>query len=186
MSGQRYLSYSFFTIRTAKHATIRPFSSTERGLSLAKLARHSLPRIESWHPVGKVRTSRSTASKKTLLVVDDDPSVLTFVHDVLHEGGHHVLSAPNGPEGLSLATNHAGEIHLLLSDFQMPGMSGIDLATAITRDRPNIKVLMMSGFADGMLVLNEGWHFLAKPFIPSQLRALVTGLLFPDKSRFRE
>jgi hypothetical protein len=41
---------------------------------------------------------------------------------------------------------------------------------------------MMSGFAEGMLVLNEGWHYLTKPFIPSQLRALVRGLLFPEKS----
>jgi hypothetical protein len=46
-------------------------------------------------------------------------------------------------------------------------------------DRPQLKVLMMSGFTSGMLVLNEGWHFLAKPFIPSQLRALILGLVFP-------
>jgi hypothetical protein len=38
----------------------------------------------------------------------------------------------------------------------------------------------MSGFTDGMLVLNEGWHFLAKPFITSQLRTLVSGLVLPD------
>jgi DNA-binding NtrC family response regulator len=75
-----------------------------------------------------------------------------------------------------------GEIHLLLSDFQMPGMSGIELATQMSVDRPQLKVLMMSGFTEGMLVLNEGWHFLAKPFIPSQLRALVSGLLFPERS----
>lgn len=65
-------------------------------------------------------------------------------------------------------------------------MSGIQLATEMTTSRPNLKVLLMSGFTEGMLVLNEGWHFLAKPFIPSQLRALVTGLLYPDKSRFRK
>jgi hypothetical protein len=41
------------------------------------------------------------------------------------------------------------------------------------------------GFPGGMLVLNDGWHFLAKPFVPSQLRALVMGLLFPDRSKFR-
>ena len=44
---------------------------------------------------------------------------------------------------------------------------------------------MMSGFTSGMLVLYEGWHFLAKPFIASQLRAIVSGLLFPENgSRF--
>jgi FixJ family two-component response regulator len=55
----------------------------------------------------------------------------------------------------------------------MPGMSGIDLATEMTIERPHLQVLLMSGFPAGMLVLNEGWHFLAKPFIGSQLRALV-------------
>jgi CheY-like chemotaxis protein len=80
---------------------------------------------------------------------------------------------------------YAGEIHLLLSDFQMPEMSGVELATAITIDRPKIKVLLMSAFPAGMLVLNEGWHFPAKPFIHSQLRALISGLVFPDQdSRF--
>jgi DNA-binding response OmpR family regulator len=59
----------------------------------------------------------------------------------------------------------------------MPVMSGIDLATELSLERPQLKVLMMSGFTGGMLILNEGWHFLAKPFIPSQLRALIVGLI---------
>jgi FixJ family two-component response regulator len=58
----------------------------------------------------------------------------------------------------------------------MPGMSGVDLATRLSHERPGIKVLLMSGCAEGMLVLNEGWHFLAKPFIASQLCALIAGL----------
>jgi len=67
----------------------------------------------------------------------------------------------------------------------MPEMDGIQLATAMSIDRPQLKVLMMSGFTGGMLVLNEGWHFLPKPFISSQLLALVVGLVSPDqKSRF--
>ena len=40
----------------------------------------------------------------------------------------------------------------------------------------------MSGYPEGMLVLNEGWHFLAKPFVPSQLRALIEGLITPNKT----
>jgi DNA-binding NtrC family response regulator len=69
----------------------------------------------------------------------------------------------------------------------MPGVSGIELATRMTLERPKLKVLLMSGFTEGMLVLNEGWHFLAKPFINSQLRALIVGLVSPDRdSRFTE
>jgi CheY-like chemotaxis protein len=137
--------------------------------------------------VGEVPSKplNSGVNKKTILVVDDDPTILEVTHRLLLDGGHYVLSSRNGPEALLLSQNHPGDIDLLLTDFQMPEMSGIDLATAVTLDRPAIKVLMMSGFAGGMLVLNEGWHFLAKPFVASQLRSLVKGLLFPDNSRFR-
>jgi CheY-like chemotaxis protein len=114
-------------------------------------------------------------------VVDDDPQVLAVVKALLANCKYDILTAGNGFEALQKSRAFQGEIHLLLSDFQMPGMSGIELGTVMTSDRPNLKVLLMSGFDGGMLVLNEGWHFLAKPFIASQLRALVTGLVFPDK-----
>jgi two-component system cell cycle sensor histidine kinase/response regulator CckA len=127
----------------------------------------------------------SPNDQKTILVVDDDASILNVVSKLLIVGGHNVLTASSGAEALQQSSNYSGEIHLLLSDFQMPGMSGIELAIRMSVDRPQLKVLMMSGFTGGMLVLNEGWHFLAKPFIPSQLRALISGLLFPEKgSRF--
>jgi DNA-binding NtrC family response regulator len=125
---------------------------------------------------------------KTILVVDDEPAELQLVSQVLAGGDYNILTAGSGSQGLQQSRQFDGEIALLLSDFQMAGgMSGIDLATAMTVDRPELKVLMMSGFPGGMLILNEGWHFLAKPFIASQLRSLVTGLVFPDKaSRFAE
>ena len=118
-------------------------------------------------------------------MVDDDPDVLKFVSTLLADGDYHVLTASSGAAALQQSKDYKGEIHLLLSDFQMPGMSGIELATQMCVERPQLKVLMMSGFTEGMLVLNEGWHFLAKPFVPSQLCALILGLVFPDRnSRF--
>ena len=127
----------------------------------------------------------SPNDQKTILVVDDDADILQFVAELLGEGRYNVLTASSGAEALQQASNYSGEIHLLLADFQMPEMSGIELATQMSVGRPQLKVLMMSGFTGGMLVLNEGWHFLAKPFIASQLRALISGLLFPEKgSRF--
>jgi CheY-like chemotaxis protein len=121
------------------------------------------------------------SNRKVILLVDDDAVVLQFVSEILITGGYKVLTAANGPEAIQRSVDYAGEVDLLLSDFQMPGMSGIDVATTMTTTRPRLKVLMMSGFADGMLILNEGWHFLAKPFIPSQLLALIGGLISPDK-----
>jgi DNA-binding NtrC family response regulator len=125
---------------------------------------------------------KQTSRKKTILVVDDEPRILSVVSEVLSEPEYNILTASTGSMGLQRSREYKGEIDLLLSDFQMPGgMSGVDLGTAMTIERPQLKVLLMSGFPGGMLVLNEGWHFLAKPFVTSQLRALVAGLVSPEK-----
>jgi two-component system NtrC family response regulator len=127
------------------------------------------------------QTSEPPDGKKNILVVDDEPSILSVVSEVLADDDYNIITACSGTHGLQQSRDFKGRIHLLLSDFQMPGMSGIDLATAMTIERPQLKVLLMSGFPEGMLVLNEGWHFLAKPFVTSQLRALVAGLISPEK-----
>lgn len=129
----------------------------------------------------------SRQDRKTIFIVDDDPTVRRCVSLLLADGAYHILTWENGEEALLQSRAYKGEIHLLLSDFQMPGMSGVELATAMSAERPQLKVLLMSGFPEGMLVLNEGWHFLAKPFIASQLRSLVAGLALPNKpSKFRD
>jgi CheY-like chemotaxis protein len=115
-------------------------------------------------------------TEKTVLVVDDDPAILAFVSGFLN-GQFNILIANSGIEAIQRSEEFKDEIHLLLTDFSMGSMTGIELAIKLTERRPNIKVLMMSGFPEGMLVLNEGWHFLAKPFIESQLRTLITSLI---------
>ena len=134
--------------------------------------------------MGATEQAPEIQDKMTILVVDDDPSILETVSDLLGRN-YSVLRANSGKEALQLSKDCKSEIRLLLSDFQMPRTGGIELATQITAQRPAIKVLLMSGYPAGMLILNEGWHFLAKPFIPSQLRVLIEGLVSPDKiSRF--
>jgi DNA-binding NtrC family response regulator len=134
--------------------------------------------------MGATEEAPELRDKKTILVVDDDPAILETVSGVLGRD-YKVLGANSGKEGLQVSKDFKSEIYLLLSDFQMAGMSGVELATQVTALRPNIKVLLMSGYPAGMLILNEGWHFLAKPFIPSQLRALIEGLVSPhNASRF--
>ena len=135
----------------------------------------------SWHNMEQTLGFKNHA-EMTILVVDDDPTILSFVSGFLN-GRYNVLIAKSGIEAVQRSEGFKGEIQLLLTDFQMAGMSGIELATKLTVQRPQIKVLMMSGFSEGMLVLNEGWHFLAKPFIASQLQTLITGLIDPT-SRF--
>jgi CheY-like chemotaxis protein len=116
--------------------------------------------------------------------VDDDATNLNVVAECLSVN-YDVLTATSAEQALQQSKDFKDEIHLLLSDLQMPGMTGIDLATQITVQRPQLKSLLMSGFSGGMLVLNEGWHFLPTPFIPSQLRTLVAGLISPDETRYK-
>jgi two-component system, cell cycle sensor histidine kinase and response regulator CckA len=126
-------------------------------------------------------TTKSQHDRRIIFIVDDDPLILSCVSEILAGNDYDVRTYKSGGEALRQSKDFKGEIHLLLSDFQMPGMSGVELATEMTSVRPQLKVLLMSGFPEGMLVLNQGWHFLAKPFIGSQLRALVAGLANPDK-----
>ena len=71
-------------------------------------------------------------AEKTILVVDDDATILKFVSELLVEYKYNVLTASSGKEALEQSRDCKGEIHLLLSDFEMPGMNGIGLATAIS------------------------------------------------------
>jgi two-component system cell cycle sensor histidine kinase/response regulator CckA len=145
--------------------------------------RYSLPRRQREGPMDQTLELRHKDRKtKTILVVDDDAAVLAVVANMLVDREYTILTAVSGAKGLEQSREFKGEIHLLLADFQMPGMSGVELATAMTVERPGLKVLLMSGFTNGLLVLNEGWHFLNKPFIASQLQALVVGLVFPERN----
>jgi response regulator RpfG family c-di-GMP phosphodiesterase len=115
---------------------------------------------------------------KTILIVDDDTVRLTTVSGFL-KGQYNVLVAKNGADAVLRSKDYQEEIHLLLTAFSMPEMTGMELASKINLQRPDVKVLLMSPFPDGMLVLNEGWHFMPTPFIESQLRTLVTSLIAP-------
>jgi two-component system cell cycle sensor histidine kinase/response regulator CckA len=115
-------------------------------------------------------------TQKTILLVDDDAGVQASVSRNLKDY-YNILIASSGVEALQRSRDFAGEIHLLLTDFVMAGMNGVELASRITIQRPEIKVLLMSGYANGTLALNEGWHFLTKPFNPLQLRLLIADLI---------
>jgi len=117
------------------------------------------------------------ALPKTILVVDDQTEVRKFVFSVLAEKNYNVLMAGRGEDALQQSRTYKGPIHLLISDIQMPEMTGVELATKIGLERPEMKVMLMSGFQSGLLLLNEGWHFLHKPFIPSQLLSMITAVL---------
>jgi len=118
-----------------------------------------------------------TQNGKTVLLAEDEQPVRTFVLAMLQDNGYNVIVAVDGQDALEKSRHFQGTIHLLLSDVQMPNMTGIELATQLQIDRPDIRVLLMSGMAAGMLLLNEGWQFLPKPFMFNLLRERLQHLL---------
>ena len=124
-------------------------------------------------------------SVETILVVDDLDMVLKVVVEVLTNAHFNVLKASGGDEALKLAADYPGRIDLLLSDVKMPGMSGPSLGTALKLARPDLRIMFMSGFTGGdLLVLNYGWAFIEKPFVAVKLLEMVDVVLHtPDKSQ---
>jgi CheY-like chemotaxis protein len=87
--------------------------------------------------------------------VDDNQAVLALVVTILERADFRVLSADSGPGALQLAAETTGIIHLLLSDVDMPTLSGPDLASALRRARPDMRVMFMSGGDNGKGVYPE-------------------------------
>jgi DNA-binding NtrC family response regulator len=117
--------------------------------------------------------------QKTILLATDDPKVLAYMTKSLVENHYNVLSAHSGEGALKEMKLYGLEIHLLLSALDMPGVNGLGLAAQVSMKWPDLKVLLMSEYRGGTLVLNEGWHFLPKPFVASQLNALILTLVSP-------
>jgi DNA-binding response OmpR family regulator len=114
---------------------------------------------------------------KTILLAEDEEPVRTFVNALLEASGYSVIVAVDGKDALEKSRAHAGRIDLLLSNIEMPGMNGVELATQLRRERAETRILLISGFPSGLLVLDEGWQFLPKPFVPNMLKAKIRLML---------
>jgi len=116
----------------------------------------------------KENTGKETGGSETILVVDDEEGVREVATQYLSSHGYSVLAAESGARALELAAAHRGTIHVLVTDAVMPGMNGPALAKTLLGERPETKVLYMSGYAEDTSLLEEardrGEGFLQKPF----------------------
>lgn len=108
---------------------------------------------------------------ETILVVDDSEALRELIEVILGMAGYRVFTAGNGPDALRLA-RRLPRIDLLLSDLEMPGMRGDELATRLARLYRSIPVLFVSS-SDGPIETTEKFEFLAKPFTVAALRDCV-------------
>jgi two-component system, cell cycle sensor histidine kinase and response regulator CckA len=117
----------------------------------------------------------------TILVVEDNPSLAQIARRVLERHGYTVISAASPDEALEKSRTHTGPIQLLLSDVVMPGRSGPVLAGQLTAERPDMRVIHMSGYTDDALIrhgtLVGTTAFLPKPFTPDGLLRKVSEVL---------
>jgi two-component system, cell cycle sensor histidine kinase and response regulator CckA len=118
---------------------------------------------------------------ETILLVEDDDQVRALARHILEHGGYRVLEARDAAEGLELARSHRGPIHLTVTDVVMPRMSGSEMAALLLIDRPDTKILFMSGYTDDTIVrhgvLDAGIAFLQKPLTPDGLVRKVREVL---------
>jgi len=129
---------------------------------------------------GDVR--KAPRGTETILLVEDEQALRTFVSRVLRELGYNVIEAPDGREALHLAQKHGKvEIHLLFTDVVLPMIGGKVLADRLRKERPQMRVLFTSGYTDDVLaehgVLKPGVDLIRKPFWPVSLALKVRAVM---------
>jgi two-component system, cell cycle sensor histidine kinase and response regulator CckA len=124
---------------------------------------------------------------QVVLVAEDEVLVRNFVCLQLQRDGYQVLAAADGVEALEVARAYSGEIQMLLTDVVMPRMDGIALAERMLRDRPGLRVLVMSGrlSSETREESSIDLPFIRKPFIARTLRDKIREVLNnpPPESR---
>jgi len=145
-----------------------------------------LPRIEGVAEAivpGKAQEPLPRGSE-TLLLVEDDAGVRKLAKTTLQTQGYTVLEAAPGEDAMRLSGQHEGLIHLMVTDMVMPEMSGRELAERLKPLRPNMKVLLTSGYTGKAMLhhgeLDPGMAFLQKPFTPQTLARKVREVLDAD------
>jgi PAS domain S-box-containing protein len=136
---------------------------------------------------GRTEDGAASPRRETILLVEDATRVREVVREILEMAGYEVLEARQGAEALRISDQHAGPIHLMVTDVVMPEMSGRELAQRLALLRPDMRVLYMSGYTDDAIVkhgvLGAGIAFIAKPFTPDALAAKVRVVLESSRNR---
>jgi PAS domain S-box-containing protein len=134
-------------------ATVRRIVDEAHGLIQVESEPGQGSRIEVFFPV--IKAAPETAAPRpslrageTILLVDDDASARHSMQKILHNAGYRILQALSGKRALKIFTDHCGDVDLLIADWMMPGMTGLELADQLRRQKPGLRVLLISGYHD--------------------------------------
>jgi len=142
-----------------------------------------LPRVDDAVSSAEQPAPRLEAQpvSETILLVEDDEALRELNREILEVLGYRVLEAADGEAALEENARHQGPLHLLLTDMVMPGMTGRQLAERLRLSRPGIRVLVISGYTNDVVVrggdLDVGMAFLQKPFTPDALGRKIREVL---------
>ena len=134
-------------------------------------------------PTSKTQASPSASARgtETVLVVEDQDGIREIIREFLQRNGYFILHAADGNEALQVADDYKHPIHLLLTDVVMPNVGGRELAHRLTKSRPQVKVLFMSGYPDHATWTSElvdtSAAVLLKPFPLDTLARKIRTLL---------
>ncbi|HTS50127.1 MAG TPA: response regulator [Bryobacteraceae bacterium] len=120
--------------------------------------------------------SAPLSGTETILLVEDEDGVRRVLETMLKRSGYRVLSSGSTSEAVTIARDHGGTIHLLITDMVMPGMSGLNMADQLTAQRPEMRVLFVSGHGDQVSPAADA-AFLQKPFSTAELALKVREVL---------
>ena len=166
------------------HGYVRIYSEVDQGTMVCIY----LPRFHGEEDVSSETLNAElieTGSGKTVLVIDDEPTVRMLVTDALSDLGHACLEAGDGPSGLKFLESDAS-IDLLITDVGLPGgMNGRQIAEAARRLRPSLQILFITGYAENAVLnhghIERGMEVLTKPFAVDDLVRRVSRLLQSDQ-----
>jgi two-component system, cell cycle sensor histidine kinase and response regulator CckA len=129
----------------------------------------------------RVDKPKDLTGRGTVLLVEDEDAVRSFAARALGQRGYQVLEASTGTEALDVFESYQGDVDLVVSDVVMPEMDGPTLMEKLRRDRPDLKIIFISGYAEDSfrkhLAENEDFMFLQKPFDLKELAAAVKAAL---------
>lgn len=139
-------------------------------------------------PIAPPQTGVIQGARETILLVDDESTLLELMEEVLGRFNYNVFKASSAKEALQMWDRHGGQIDLLLADVVMAGgMSGRELARELKKRKPNLKVVLTSGYnslIDAKESSMEGTAFLSKPYLPATAARLIREVLDGLGARF--
>jgi two-component system cell cycle sensor histidine kinase/response regulator CckA len=143
----------------------------------------SLPLVReepAFDAVAAATVHGAAPSAGTILLVEDTLVVRTVVRAFLEADGYRIFEAERGEDAIALARAHDGSIDIVLTDIVLPGMNGKQMAEELSAERPNVKVLYMSGYTNDPELqagrLPPRTAFIQKPFTGDELRAALRDL----------